>query len=126
MKNLTCCIAGLVLVTIVICSPAWPQTAKLSEGMQPYVPTRFEWFELQLNASLRVNLYPDGGYVMQFIGNSTKDPIIIVVKYLPTVNREMMDMSLYGAKKIISNVVEVNGWSSWLKIKEQVEMIKLK
>lgn len=123
MKKSPCCIAGLVLVIIAICSSAWPQSSKPSEGMQPYVPTRLEWFALELNATLRVDLASGDRYSMDFIDDSSRDTIIIWVRYYPTVNRQIMNMSIDGAKKIISKHAEVNGWSSWLKIKENVEMI---
>lgn len=126
MKKLQCYIGGLVFVIIVISRPAWPQTAKPSEGGQPYVPTRMEWLALDLNATLRVDLSIESGYSMDFLGDSARDTIEIWVRYLPTVNREMMNRSIDTAKKIISKTAESNGWSSWLKVKESVEMIKPK
>jgi len=126
MKKLPCCIGGLVLVVIAICSPAWPQTGKPHEGMEPYVPTRIEWLELELSATLRVDLSLDSEYAMDFVGDSARDTIEIVVKYLPTVNREIMNRSIDTAKKIIFRKAESHGWSSWLKVKESVEMIKRK
>ena len=126
MKNLTCCIASWVLVVIAICSPAWPQTVKLPEGMERYVPTRLEWLALKLNATLRVDLSSDRKYAMNFLGDSAGNTIIIAVGYLPTVNREVMNMSIDMAKKRITMEAESHGWSSWLKIKEEVEILKEK
>ena len=125
MKKLACCIA--VSVIIAICTPAWPQNAKPTEGGQPYVLTRLEWLALDLNATLRVDsMFSDSKFSMSFLGDSAKDTLIIVVRYWPTVDREMMNREIEFAKKVTSKTAEVNGWSSWLKIKEQVEMIKPK
>ena len=123
MKKLPCCIAGLVLVLIAICSLAWPQIRKPYEGMEPYVPTRLEWLVLEFNATSRVDLSLDSGYSMDFQDDSARDTIVIYVRYLPTVNREIMNRSIETAKKGISLFAEAHGWSSWLKIKENVGMI---
>lgn len=126
MKKLSCCVAGLVFVIIAICPLAWPQTVKPYEGMQPFVPTRLEWVALEFNATSRVDLSPDSGYLMYFRDDSARDTIVIYIRYLPRVNREIMNRSIEAAKKGISSLAEARGWSSWLKIREDVEMIKPK
>jgi hypothetical protein len=94
--------------------------------MQPYVPTRLEWLALELNATSRVDLSLDSKYGMSFIDHDSEDTILIFVRYLPTVDREIMNKSIDNAKKSISKMAESRGWSSWLKVKESVEMIKPK
>ena len=127
MKGLASNIVGLVLAMSIISPFALAQTRKPPyEGMQPYVPTRLEWLALELNATLRVELSIDTGYSMAFLGNSSADTIVIFVRYSPTVNREIMNKSIEQAKKTISMTAESNGWSSWLKVKEDVEMGTLK
>jgi len=116
----------LVLVIIAICSPAWPQTRKVPEGFQPYVPTRLEWLEVELNASYRVDISSDNYFGMSFLADHAGDAIVIIVRYSPKVNREYMNRSIDLAKQMISKTAETNGWSSWLKVKEDVEMMKPK
>jgi hypothetical protein len=49
---------------------------------------------------------------------------MIYVKYLPSVNREVMNMAIDTARKVIAIETKSRGWSSWLKVTERVEMGK--
>ena len=91
-------------------------------GNQPYAPTRLEWLEVELNAGLRVNLSEESGFSMDFVPIGNEDTILIYVRYLPSVNRTIMNMSIDAARKVIAIKTKSYGWSGWLKVKENVEM----
>jgi hypothetical protein len=97
-------------------SAARPQRLPTLEGNKPYTPTRLEWFAVNLNASLRVDLSMSTGYGMQFIPLSRTN--------LPSVNLEIMNTPIETAKQVISIEAKSRGWSSWLKVTEHVEMGK--
>ena len=54
------------------------------------------------------------------------ETLLISVRYLPTVNREMMNSAIDSARKVIMNTAKSYGWENWVKIREQVEMSPLK
>lgn len=54
------------------------------------------------------------------------DTILIYVRYIPSVNREAMNMAINGAREVISMDAKSRGWSSWLKMKEEVKMVETK
>lgn len=93
----------------------------IREGDQPYVPTRLEWLAVELNAEQRVDL-PNNAFLLSFVALGTQDTILIYVMYLPSVDRRIMNASIEMARKTIASRAEGSGWSSWLKIKERVEM----
>ena len=104
---------------------AQEQSAKL-EGWKPYAPSRLQWLAVELNAGLRVPLSLEDGYSMDFVPIANEDAILIYVKYLPSVNREFMNMSINTAREVISMKSKSYGWSSWLKVKEKVQMAEAK
>src|SRR5678816_989935 len=71
------------------------------EGWKPYTPTRLEWFAVTMNAGLRVELSEANGYSLDFVPIQNEDSILIYVRYLPTVNRQVMNMSIDSARKVI-------------------------
>lgn len=94
---------------------------KLS-GNQPYAPTRLEWLAVELNAELRVDLSEENGFALAFVPIGKEDTIVIYVRHLPSVNRKIMNMSIDTARKVIAVKAKYYGWSSWLKVREDVEM----
>ena len=54
------------------------------------------------------------------------ETLLILVRYLPTVNREMMSSTIDAARKVIMNTAKSYGWDNWVKIREQVEISPLK
>ena len=121
---------GILLIACALIAMAtfvWAQEpmAKL-EGWKPYTPTRLQWFAVELNAGLRVDLSSESGYSMDFIPIEKEDRILIYVKYLPNVNREVMNMAINTAREVISIKAKSYEWSSWLKVKEQVQIAKVK
>jgi hypothetical protein len=113
-----------LLLLAVLCGSAHPEGRPALEGNRPYTPTRLEWIAVELNAELRVDLSESTGYSMQFVPIGNADTIVIWVLYLPSVNREVMNMAIDSAKKIMATRTKSHGWSSWLKVTERVEMGK--
>jgi hypothetical protein len=46
------------------------------------------------------------------------DTTLIFVRYLPPVDRELMNMTINVAREVISIDAKSRGWSSWLKVKK--------
>lgn len=104
-----------------VCAQAKPTKYK---GAQPYIPSRLEWLAVEMNAGSRVPLSLEDGYSMDFVPLENNNTIVIYVRYMPKVNREIMNMNINGARKVIDIISKARGWSSWLKIKENVEMLE--
>lgn len=115
-------VIALVVCLVFIAHAA--DTPKRLFGNQPYTPTRLEWLAVELNAGLRVPLSEETRFSIDFVPLGKEDAILIFVRYLPTVNREVMNMSIDTARKVISINAKSYGWLSWLKVKEDVQMGK--
>ena len=61
---------------------------------------------------------------MLSVVNSDYETILIYVRYLPNVNREVMNMAIDNAREVIMITARGYGWDRWVKIKERVEMAK--
>jgi hypothetical protein len=103
---------------------AIPQGRRVTEGERLYTPTRLEWLALDMNARLRRDFSATSSFSMDF-APVMENTILIVVHYLPNVNRTAMNMSIASARKVIEIDTRARGWSSWVRIKEQVEMTEL-
>ena len=90
-------------------------------GLKPFIPTRIDWLSTTLQASLRQDLTLENGFTL---GITTPDPgtILIYVRYLPTVNREAMNITIDSVREVIGIVVKSYGWEKWLRIKEDVKL----
>jgi hypothetical protein len=102
------------------------QQRTVNEGSKPYTPTRLEWLALEMESGSRVELSEASGYEMDFVSPRGSNTILIVVGYLPSVNREVMNISIASARKLIEMESTARGWSPWLKIEERVELMKTK
>jgi hypothetical protein len=96
----------------------------LNEGSKPYTPTRLEWLAVEMNSVMRVSLL-EKDYSLDFLPNDKEDTILIYVRYLPSVNREAVNMQIDTARKMIEIYAKSHRWSSWLKIQEDVKMTTL-
>lgn len=94
-------------------------------GLQPYTPTRIEWLALTLNDALQRELNLHSQYSMSIIA-ADHETLLIFVRYLPDVDRELMNMAIENAKEVIMIHAKSYGWGKWVKTKERVEMVKLK
>ena len=61
---------------------------------------------------------------MDFGNPSGTDSIVIFVRYAPSVNREVMNINIDAAKRTIVFDSKAFGWSQWLKVEEDVQMLK--
>src|SRR3989442_16007138 len=99
------------------------QAEALRPGLQPYIPTRIDWLTIALQASLRTAMTEENRFTLQ-ITSPDSETILIYVRYLPNVDREVMNMRIDTARKVIQITAKSYGWDSWVKIKEDVQMGK--
>lgn len=90
-------------------------------GLTPYTPTNIEWLALTMRASLRQNASTDSPYSLDII-LVDHETLLIVVRYHPTVNREIMNRTIATAREVIMSTATSYGWDKWVKIRERVEM----
>jgi hypothetical protein len=90
-------------------------------GLTPYTPTKIEWLALTMRASLRQDASTDSPYSLDII-LVDHETLLIVVRYHPTVNREIMNRTIVTAWEVIMSTAKSYGWDKWVKIRESVEM----
>ena len=110
-----------VSVSLMVFANAQPQ--RLSPGSRPFTPTRIDWLTTRLQASLRDDSLQTGGFYLN-ITSSEPETIVIRVDYLPTVNREAMNISIDSTRQVIAVVAKVYGWEKWVKVREDVQLLK--
>lgn len=93
-----------------------------SPGNAPYIPTRIDWLTTTLQASLRTDMTTENKFQLE-ITSPDSETILIYVRYLPDVDRQTMNISIDGARKVIAITVLGYGWTKWLKVKEDIAMI---
>lgn len=101
------------------------QQAPGRPGLQPYTPNRIEWLALMLQAQLRQDATADSPFSLNVV-NSDHETIFIFVRYQPNADREIMNMAVDTAREVTQITAKSYGWSSWVKIKERIEMVKPK
>lgn len=94
-------------------------------GLQSYTPNRIEWLALILEAQLRQDATVDSPFSLHVV-NSDHETILIFVRYQPNADREIMNMAVDTAREVTQMTAKSYGWSSWVKIKERIEMVKPK
>jgi hypothetical protein len=77
----------------------------------------------QLEASLRTENLREDGFFMHVV-QSGPETVTIYVRYLPTVNREAMNLMIDSARKVIAINAKSYGWDGWLKVNEDIKMQK--
>jgi hypothetical protein len=90
-------------------------------GLTPYTPTKIEWLALDVRSQLQQDASADSAFFLSVV-HVDHETLLISVRYLPTVNREMMNSAIDSARKVIMNTAKSYGWDNWVKIREQVEM----
>jgi hypothetical protein len=76
---------------------------------------------------MREPLSAERGFSMDFVHPLAEpDTLVIYAVYLPSVDRQIMNARIDTAREIISTESVTRGWSSWLKVREQLEMKELK
>jgi hypothetical protein len=90
-------------------------------GITPHTPTKIEWLAVVANSQLRQDSSADTLFSLSVV-QGDHDTLLIVVRYHPTVNREMMDRTIDTAREVIMITAQNYGWDKWVKIRERVEM----
>lgn len=90
-------------------------------GLTSYTPTQIEWLALTMRASLRQDASTEYPYSLDII-LVDHETLLIVVRYHPTVNREIMNRTIDTAREVIMSTAINYGWDKWVKIRESVEM----
>jgi chemotaxis regulatin CheY-phosphate phosphatase CheZ len=98
-------------------------TQKTPEGAQPFIPQRIDWLTTTLQASLRDERIDTDGYLLQ-ITSPDADTILIYVRYLPTVNRQAMNTSIDAARQVIQIKAKSYDWDKWVRVREDIQMVK--
>ena len=73
---------------------------------------------------LNITTNPESYGITFASSKDEENTILIYVQYLPTVHREFMNSDLEEARKFIATYAKAKGWSSWLKVKENVKMLE--
>ena len=90
-------------------------------GLTPYTPTKIEWLALDVRSQLQQDASADSPFFLSVV-HVDHETLLISVRYLPTVNREMMNSAIDSTRKVIMATARSYGWGNWVKIREQVEM----
>jgi hypothetical protein len=108
------------VVTLMLYGQAAPA---VHPGAEKYTPTRIDWLTTTLQANLRDERLDTDGYNLQ-ITASDPDTILIFVRHFPTVNREAMNSNIDTARRVIQITAKSYGWDGWLKVREDVQLLK--
>jgi hypothetical protein len=119
-KLILCTFIVILLIPI---SEVWAEPKESHPGLQKHVPTRIDWLTTTLQASLRVEMTEENKFVLN-ITSPDSETILIHVRHLPNVNREIMNIYIDAARKVIQIVAKKYGWSKWLKVREDVQIGK--
>jgi hypothetical protein len=123
VPEITALLACIGTVTLTFAQGLLPHL----EGSKPYTPTRLEWLAVELNSEMRKEPTELSEYLITFAPLPKEDAILIIVRYLPSVDRipesrQRMNLTLDTARKVIAIKAIGRGWSSWLKVKERIEL----
>jgi hypothetical protein len=99
----------------------WLEALKTA-WLRALAPTRLQWLALYMQAAARHEASASEGYTMGFAGLESENTILIHVRYLPSVNREIMNGAIATARTIIEHEAKIEGWTPWLKVREDVKM----
>ena len=94
----------------------------LSEGQQPYTPTRVEWLAQVLSAKYQFLSFSRINII--YIAVPEKDTLRIVVTYPKNVEENKANGIMELAKRAALETAKKYQWDSWLKIEGYVEKSK--
>lgn len=100
---------------------AYAQSQRLSPGAEPFTPSRIDWLTTTLQASLREDALGTDGYQLE-ITSPNSETVLIYVRYMPDVNRRVMNVSIDAARKVIEITAKSYGWENWVKIREDIQL----
>jgi hypothetical protein len=90
-------------------------------GLTPHTPTKIEWLAIDVRSRLQQDASADRSFFLSVV-HVDHETLLISVRYLPTVNREMMNSAIKSTRKLIMTTGKSYGWENWVKIREKVEM----
>jgi hypothetical protein len=96
--------------------------SRVTEGAKPYSLTRLQWLALDMEARMHMDMTDRDGISFDFVSLEEENAILLHVRYLPRADREIMNQRIEIAKNVINIKAKYEGWSSWLKIREDVKM----
>ena len=121
MKRMT------VLAIVLSIAFAWivQGSAQELQGDKPYIPSRIEWLAVELNAMYRTDMTSETNFMLTFMPLLKEDTILIFVTHTEYVDYAAMSIAIDTARKLAREIAKDHGWDSWVKIRENVEMVKL-
>ena len=94
----------------------------LTEGQQPYTPTRAQWLAVTLDSTNIIsNPVPHKGLSVVFASDSKRDTIKIILKHPKELSQDMVDTLIEQQESRVLAAAKFHGWDSWLKIEVDVE-----
>lgn len=114
-------VLSILVLILPLVSSAQAQQTPDRPGLRPYTPTQIEWLALTVNSQLRQDASVDSPYSLAVV-QSNHETLLILVRYDPTVNREIMNSTINAAREVIMTTAKSYGWDEWVKIRERVEM----
>ena len=114
-------VLSILVLILPLASSAQAQQTPDRPGLRPYTPTQIEWLALTVNSQLRQDASIDSPYSLAVV-QSNHETLLILVRYDPTVNREIMNSTINAAREVIMTTAKSYGWDKWVKIRERVEM----
>jgi hypothetical protein len=99
------------------------QSPSYHPGLEPFTPTRIDWLATLLEANLRIEDLSRNGYLLRVV-ESGPETLTIYIRYLPTVNREVMNTQIDAVRKVIAIDAKSYGWDGWIRVTEDVRLQK--
>ena len=94
----------------------------LTEGQQPYTPTRAQWLSVALNSTNIIsNPVSHKGLSVVFASDSKRDTIKIIINH-PKELSQVVETLIAHQKSRVLAAAKLHGWDSWLKIEVHVEV----
>ena len=97
----------------------------LTEGQQPYTPTRAQWLSVILNSTNIIsNPIPHKGISVVYVPDSKRDTIKIIFEHPKELSQDTIDTLIAQQKDLVLDAAKLYGWDSWLKIEVHVEVVE--
>lgn len=97
-------------------------------GMEPYTPTKAEWIAVQASAisPTGLQIISDNDYICIFINpyiGEDSETIVISCGFSQGFSTVSIDNMMSMCRRSINSVAESHGWDSWVKIKEEKNIL---
>ena len=119
-------LTGILAASLMIIVTADSQKDYLTQGQQPYTPSRLEWLELVLAKrypALYAVEYPNGeGYNVKYVAVPKENTIRVEIYYASDMKAETLQdiIDVHKQTWVLSELTE-RGWQDWCKIKIHTE-----